>query len=108
MAISITNADASALSPADPPGNFRDQFVRITFDTSYPTGGYSLTPALCGMYYLNHVLTNGITEAGRGCVPIRQSDGTWKLKLYVTSTGAEVANAVDVSADRVIATVWGI
>lgn len=108
MAFSVTNADTSALSPATVPGDFRDQFVRLAFDNSYPTGGLALTPAQVGLNVIAAVNLSGVTEAGRLAVPLRQSDGTYKIKVYVSSTGAEVANTTDLSADRVVGTIWGL
>lgn len=66
----------------------------ITADVSYPTGGYPITPQDLGfgrqIDYLD-IVNEGISVWGSSW-----NRATQKLQLYVLSTGAEVANAVDV------------
>jgi|SRR5579872_535606 len=75
-------------------GRRKNRF-NIATDNSYPTGGYALTPQQMGMGtqidYLD-IVNEAITIWGSFW-----NRATQKLQLYVLSTGAEVANAVNVS-----------
>lgn len=89
--------------------------VKAVGDTSYPTGGYAVTPALFGF---NAFATDGL---GTGLPPTlgnyailgdaMGTPDTWysainpangNLQLFVTTTGVEVAAAVNVSTFAVV------
>jgi hypothetical protein len=77
--------------------------IKVTGDTSYPTGGYAITPAL---FNFNAFATDGY---GTGLPPVAGNyeilgDGNGNtfaginpangnMQLYVTTTGVEVAGA---------------
>jgi hypothetical protein len=66
---------------------------KIAWDNSYPTGGEALT--ITDVEYVHHIEV----------LPTADNDFVWdlsatspKIKARVSATGAEVANAVDLSA----------
>lgn len=74
-------------------GNRRQVVLDVTFDNSYPTGGYALTPATLGV--------DGVTDLIRGdaflistvaYVPVYNYSTS---KLQVTTGNAEVASTTD-------------
>jgi len=89
MAATITHQNEAGEQPRAP--LFIDR-IRVQGDTSYPasTGGYplGLDTLLPGKTIIG--VSNGIVIGGDiGCVYDRAND---KLKCFVISTGAEVAN----------------
>ncbi len=76
--------------------NLRVQAVRIDI-TSYPTGGQSFTPALVGLskiFSVQAIPSEPTTAANRdSCLEWDKTNN--KLFAIVASTGAEVANTVD-------------
>lgn len=95
-----------SVHPEKVPGAFFDALIELTGDTSYPTGGYPFTASqlqtLFGGAYsaIESVEPQGIARVGaagataNGAAFDRVNN---KVQLYVLSTGAEVANAVNVS-----------
>jgi hypothetical protein len=81
--------------------------IKVTGDSSYPTGGYAVTPALFGFNaFATDVLGTGkppvagyysIVGNGVGAVFPGINPTQGNLQLYVTTTGLEVAAAVDES-----------
>jgi hypothetical protein len=65
----------------------------VTFDNSYVTGGEPVTPSALGLGSILHC--NGGSKAGN---LIQYDPANVKLLAYVSSTGVQVANAVDLSA----------
>lgn len=68
------------------------RLAELSADTSYPTGGYSVTPTSVGLSRIDAI------------VPLHNSGHilAWdktnsKVKFIVSSTGAEVANATSLS-----------
>lgn len=95
MAVTVTNklggTDIAASSNSQP------VCLIVTMDSSYPTGGESLAGLIGphGAFY-------GTAQAHPNTVADRSyswSNANQKLVAIVTSTGAEVANAVDLSLD---------
>ncbi len=81
--------------PAQPPFS---KFT-VTGDNSYPTGGYPITKAQMG--YPNSVdvfAFPGSTNIGGVDYNTKWDDANQKLKVYVDSTGLEVAPGVDLTA----------
>ena len=78
----------------------------ITFDTSYPTGGYAVTPSTFGLRKITHIDPGGITTGGYG---VSWDKTNSKLKLFRTKDPAaaggadivmqEVANATNVATE---------
>lgn len=105
MSVSITNPTGTSPVIADVPGASREATAKITFDSSYPTGGEVLSPSLFGLQQIDSV-TSGVSLVGKLVTPVFAS-GVWKLKVYVSSTDTEVANTTNLSADSVVLTVRG-
>jgi hypothetical protein len=81
------------------------QMIDIDLDTSYPNagggaGGYALSPALFGFRTLLAVEIVGLTDTSVVTNLFAFNVGTGKLVVYVASTGAEVANTVSVSGQK--------
>lgn len=78
----------------------------ITFDTSYPTGGYAVTPSTFSLRKITHIDPGGITSGGYGVCWDKTNS---KLKVFRTKdpTSAvagdivmqEVANGVSLSTE---------
>lgn len=97
MAVTVTNKMGGTEIGA--PVGFRPVCLIVTLDSSYPTSGESLGSAIAPFraFY-------GTAQAHPDTVADRSyswSNATQKLVAIVTSTGAQVANAVDLSADVV-------
>ncbi len=112
MAITIT-AVTGASGVA---GNKRTRVYDVTLDNSYPTGGYSITPAQVGLKKIEFVDAGGGAKnsAGTSLVPVRFDYTNSKLQAYRydgASAGKafleEVSNAVDLSAFSVRLTFIG-
>lgn len=80
---------------------FRVNIVDITFDSSYPTGGESLTPAQCGM---DSEILAVLPELGDTGYAVRYDRANEKLMAYMgdnnnASDGPliEVADTTDLS-----------
>jgi len=67
--------------------------AEITFDSSYPTNGESLTSAQLGVTSLSYVKADD-TDNYTFVYNYTNS----KLKAFVRATGAEVSNQIDLSA----------
>lgn len=98
MAITRTLIDTTVI------GDKRMHIFRV-IDTSYATGGISMTAALCGMSALDVLI-----PIPAGAVP------TWscvwdytnnKILVYTTADGAEVVAVVDLTTGPIYAIVIG-
>ena len=83
----------------------RERLILITGDTSYPTGGSAISAA-------NVQLTAITALLPQNPYPLVDRIYVWdrtngKLIAQVASTGAQVANATDLSADKIAALVSG-
>ena len=78
-------------------GNFVDgTLADITFDASYPTGGYAVAASDFGLdRVLDTVMVNNVTAAGTRLVAY--DPATKKLKIF-TALSTEASNASDQSA----------
>lgn len=68
-------------------GNKRVKVREIEFDSSYPTGGESLTPADVGLTVIEQVLPHGPASNSDGTegtlgVPVRYDHSTQKLQAF--------------------------
>jgi hypothetical protein len=73
----------------------------ITGDTSYPTGGYTLTPALFGYTTLTGAIAHCLVGIPTNAAGFSFNPATLKLQL-LTTAGVEVAAAVNVSTVSVL------
>jgi hypothetical protein len=79
----------------------------VTMDSSYATGGESLTAKELGLRYVNFAIPT--VSAVGGTVNVAQAyydKSTEKLKLF-DETPAEVANAADVSGIKIQVVAFG-
>lgn len=106
MAVSVSATDSTR--PTEVEGARRVANAKVTFDSSYPTGGEPLTAAMFGLVRLDFVRVHGATEDGR---LVRFIPSTSKLQVFQQGAAAgaftEVANATDLSADHVYVTAVG-
>lgn len=79
------------------PGNLARVRAVITGDTSYPTGGYLITPALFGFQFLGHAVCTGLSSIGGTVVGDAVFNEATNRLLFVSPAGTEVANATNVS-----------
>lgn len=72
-----------------------------TGDASYPTGGWPITAANCGLSSVKvgglGKITAGFSAAFAFCDVLKQTDGSIKLRLRAAA-GTEVPNATDCSS----------
>lgn len=87
----------------DLPTQGRWSLVAYTPSTSYATGGEVITPAQLGVKQVFAIIPLGNLLDGTIVTVV----GSSKLKLVVPTTGAEVANAVDKSAQTIQLLVLG-
>ena len=104
MALTIVKTGASSRSPVAPSSAFK---VKITFDSSYPTGGEEVVSGdlFSGEYTTSFFIMPGVATNGTVCVPVEWNVATGKLKVY-DMTGAEQTNATDLSTYYVEAIVY--
>lgn len=89
-------------------GNQKKTVTDVTFDSSYPTGGETVTPANLGLTYVEYAETNVITATGGGVnVTNAKYDKANQKTLLYDETPAEVANTSDVSTTVVRHTAFG-
>lgn len=100
MAVTAASRDLEGVVSA-PAGARRIAEALVTFDASYPTGGEVVTPSLFALNQIDFIVANTASSStgptALECVPVKQTDGSYKLRLHTSSTGAEVANASDQS-----------
>src|SRR4051794_32870534 len=95
------------------PGASFEMPTLVTGDNSYPAGGYVFTPASFGFTRISRissVLPNNIASAVNTPVIEPNAAGdysSFKLRLVVATTGAEVATGQDVSARSYLLTIEG-
>lgn len=96
MALSVSNFSVIENGVV---GDMRYVVATMTGDSSYATGGSVVTPAMLGFTTGILMLCVGGPSAGsRIWAPLKQSDGTFKLKLF-SSLSTEVANLANDSAN---------
>lgn len=76
-----------------------ERIIDVTFDSSYPTGGYPLTVANTFLRNAIYDVRDGVSSGGH---VVRYNPTTGKLQLYVGGAAAstplaELANATNVS-----------
>lgn len=98
-------------------GTIREEFFDITFDTSYPTGGYAVTARSFGI----GAALFGIAEVGQGLVAgtattvsykLTYDPGTGKIQLFVSAADTvaltEVANTTNLATRKIRVRVTGV
>lgn len=101
MAASVTSIDKTVV------GNKRQSVAEVTFDSSYPTGGESVTAAQLGLSKVDYALCNIIAVGGTVDVAEAFYDkANSKIKVF-DQTPAEVANTADLSTLSVRIVAWG-
>lgn len=78
------------------PGNLRRVRAVVTGDSSYPTGGYTITPALFGLQFLGHAVCTGPVGASTVAADAALNQTTNKL-MFLAPAGSEVTAATNVS-----------
>lgn len=98
MAATTANVQTALLNTVP---NTRAGFATLTPDTSYPTGGYAVTPAQLGLSRVSFAMCNAVGSASNnGAATASYNQATGKVQLFTTgTTGAqvEVASAANVS-----------
>jgi hypothetical protein len=90
MAATLTNPDFTVV------GDKRLTTVNVTADTSYPTGGYSITPAQLGLGAILTVDCAYASSSTPAIRAVRYNNSTSKL-LFFDQAFAEIAAGVDLS-----------
>lgn len=95
--------------------NLRGRFLQVAFAASdYPTGGYAITPASVGLSDVFGAIVVGINNAAVTTGVFWQyNTTTQKLQAFASNGAApallaEVANATDLSAEKVRLLVIGV
>ena len=102
----------------DTRGKYRTTQFTVTGDTSYPSGGYAISPANIGFTkILGAVMIGANSAAAGGILPV-WNQGTGKLQLFyptgggvaapgsladpIVNTGAVTASAVDAATPNIV------
>lgn len=89
----------------DIPGADRVTVTDVVFDSSYPTGGESLTPSDLGLSTVDFAIAT-VKVAGTGSVTnVRYDAANQKLLAY--GAAAQISNATDLSAVTATVVAWG-
>lgn len=90
-------------------GDQQVKFATVTLDSSYPTGGEAVTPALFELTQINEVIIHSTSVATKRAV---WDSANSKIKLFVedgtSGIEAEAANTSDQSAVSVQVIVFGV
>ena len=101
MAASVTVNEKTVL------GNQRVSFSTVTLDSTYPTGGESVTASQLGLSsvkaaFVNITAVNGTVNVANAFYDVANS----KVKAF-DETPAEVANGTDLSGTTVVVVAFG-
>jgi predicted permease len=86
-------------------GALRTVFANVTMGQNYVTNGIPITPALFGLQEIVWIAAAGPALTGTSVYQWDQTN--LKLKSFVSSTGAETANAFNCTADVLPVIVFG-
>lgn len=103
MAATISTAVGSRTGP-QVPGSRRRVLFTLTGDTSYPTGGYTVSAASLGLQAIDAVLVSGSADVTGTWIPVWTGS---KVKLF-SALGTEVASTTDVHTAVVTCEALGI
>jgi hypothetical protein len=106
MSASVSGVSLNGISgtptPA-PAGKRREALASVTFDASYPTGGYALTAGQFGLTMLEEVQVSGTTQGG---LPACWVVSTGKLKVF-SAVGTEETATTDLHTDSILVKAYG-
>lgn len=106
MAVTLSGAAGGEPAVAVQPGNRRRVSVILAGDSSYPTGGSSLSGVAASLGFTAiDAVSVGLNRAGTHLYVYDSSTG--KL-LGFSALSTEIANTTDVSAHRIPVVIWGI
>lgn len=90
-------------------GDLRYVIATMTGDSSYATGGSVLTPAMLGLTTgLLTVTISSVASAGSSLmVPLKQTNGTFLLKIYTALTPTELTNTTSDATNTYQVIAWG-
>lgn len=94
-------------APRDNVSTHKIQFVRYTGPASYVTGGDSFAPADVGFGNIDAIVPACEPWNGSAVRVLAWDKDNAKLVWYVPDTGAEVANATDLSAFDGVLLIYG-
>lgn len=94
MALTVQDVDSRA---HDVFGRHKIKLVNVTFDSSYDTGGESLTPAMVGMAKFDIVLVSPDANALPGHV-VQYNYTTQKLMVFVEEAVAAGGPLLEIAA----------
>lgn len=86
-------------------GNRRRAVATVTFDTSYPSGGYAVAASAFDMTTLDTVDVSTMSQLGTHWCLWDQTNS--KIKVF-TALNTEVSNAVDIHTDSVVIEAIGV
>jgi len=106
MAITVANASV------DNPGGIRLKAATLTFDNSYPTGGYSVTPAQLGFISAIDGMVLGGTANNTTGVVAAWNPTTQKVQCYLSNGISpallnEAPNTTALTGQVVVGLAWG-
>ncbi len=110
MALTSTTQDSqnSVAGVMEAPGAYFAGVKEIQLDNSYPTNGYSITPAILNLSRIRKFIPTCLGPTlTAGIADFSYDRANGKVKLY-TSGAVEVGNGVDVSTVKLYAYVEGI
>jgi hypothetical protein len=81
---------------SEPPGNRKWAILDLTPSTSYPALGEPITPGDFGLLSIDAVFVGQTSQTT--ALHVRYDSTNKSIRLYTSSTGAEVATASDQSA----------
>lgn len=89
-------------NPPAPPGNVKECYGTVTFDSSYPAGGEAVTAAQFGLSELLDLVPQGVSTNGYSP---RYDKANKKLLMFRTDQtddpAEQVPNTTDLSAESV-------
>lgn len=74
-------------------GNKKVAIAKITFDSSYPTGGEALNPSDLGLAFVDALFTDGAMGYG-----VKYDIANKKLMAYGSTAGTQVTDTTNLSA----------
>ena len=106
MAVTVSRQTIAGL-PYRTDGTRKRTVTNVTLDTSYPTGGESVTASDLGLNKVEEARVDIIAVGGTVNVANAFYDLTNNKVKVFDETPAEVANAADLSGVQVRITAWG-
>lgn len=91
-------------------GALRFAPILVTFDASYPIGGYAITPAMCGFgSTVLALLPSAATTSGNWICAVNETTDKIKVIDHLTGgTGTECTPATDLHLESVFCVAYGL